>query len=265
MASLLPFERFSVGGTNPINVCNFVLDPLSTIVKLAILAHKPPQTKLCIYNNVLYFQEPGPFQGVCRMFYNNQKTDLHYIYNPIQLACERYLGKPEEGAATAATASPVAPSASGSAGAPNHKSKGKDRATGTAGEREATAKDKERDDLPRLKQLFRQAQKGLQSLMETYKGNVTLRHSLYYYSLLIANHVEEKFDPDLFRGDSMTMLYSEPVVTSLHQQWNSSWLTMVLDMIGFLGSDSVSPENIRLLETLMLSVDVSTRAVLTSA
>jgi hypothetical protein len=260
MSSLLPLERFSVGGTGQVNVCNFVLDPLSTIVKLAILAHKPPHTKLCIYNNVLYFQEPGPFQGVCRMFFNNQKTDLHYIYNPIQLACERYLGHPDGGVPQAAPKAPASPST-------HQKPKGKDQreAAATLTAPPPPTKDKERDDLPRLKQLFRQAQKGLQSLMETYKANVTLRHSLHYYSLLIANYVEEKFDPDLFRGDSMTMLYSEPVVSSLHQQWNSSWLTMVLDMIGFLGSDSVSPENIRLLESLMLSVDVSTRAVLTSA
>ncbi len=39
----------------------FILDPLSVIVKLAILSNKPIGTKLFISNNVVIFQEPGPF------------------------------------------------------------------------------------------------------------------------------------------------------------------------------------------------------------
>ena len=46
-----------------INIKLFLLDPLSVIIKLAILGNKPVGTKILIQNNVLYFQEPGLFQA----------------------------------------------------------------------------------------------------------------------------------------------------------------------------------------------------------
>ena len=75
------------------NIKLFLLDPLSVIIKLAILGNKPIGTKILIQNNVLYFQEPGIFQSITRMFYNSNKTDLQYMYNPIQLACATFLSK----------------------------------------------------------------------------------------------------------------------------------------------------------------------------
>jgi len=71
----------------------FILDPLSVIVKLAILSNKPIGTKLFISNNIVSFQEPGPFQAFCRYWFNTNKTDLQYLYNPIELACSFYLSK----------------------------------------------------------------------------------------------------------------------------------------------------------------------------
>ena len=76
-----------------INVKLFILDPLSVIVKLAILSNKPIGTKLLIQNNVIYFQEPGPFQSITRMFYKTNKTDLQYIFNPLNIACLHFLSK----------------------------------------------------------------------------------------------------------------------------------------------------------------------------
>jgi len=74
-----------------INVKLFILDPLSVIVKLAILSNKPIGTKLLIQNNVIYFQEPGPFQSIARMVYNTNKTDLQFIFNPLNIACTHFL------------------------------------------------------------------------------------------------------------------------------------------------------------------------------
>lgn len=71
----------------------FVLDPLTSIIKLAILSNKPLGTKLCISDNVISFQEPGPFQAICRYWFNTNKTDLQYLYNPIELACGHYLSE----------------------------------------------------------------------------------------------------------------------------------------------------------------------------
>lgn len=76
-----------------INIKSFILDPLSVIVKLAILSNKPIGTKLLIQNNIMYFQEPGPFQAICRIIYKSNKTDLQYIYNSINLACLHFLSK----------------------------------------------------------------------------------------------------------------------------------------------------------------------------
>jgi hypothetical protein len=70
---------------------DFLLDPLSVIIKLAIIGNKPEGTKISIFNNMIKIQEVGPFQGFVRYWFNNNKLDLHYLYNPIELACENFL------------------------------------------------------------------------------------------------------------------------------------------------------------------------------
>ena len=76
-----------------INLKTFVLDPLSVIIKLAVIGNKPVGTKILISKNIIYFQEPGPFQALCRVFFKTNKTDLQYMYNPIELACKQFLSK----------------------------------------------------------------------------------------------------------------------------------------------------------------------------
>jgi hypothetical protein len=76
-----------------VNIRTLILDPLSVIIKLAIIGNKPIGTKILIQNNIIYLQEPGIFQSVCRMFFQSNKTDLQYMYNPIQLACQTFLTK----------------------------------------------------------------------------------------------------------------------------------------------------------------------------
>jgi hypothetical protein len=75
------------------NTQGFILDPLSVIIKLAILSNKPVGTKILISNNVIYFQEPGYFQALCRYVLNSNKEDLQFMYNPIQIACQTFLTK----------------------------------------------------------------------------------------------------------------------------------------------------------------------------
>lgn len=86
-ATFIPDDNINV------NIKSYILDPLSVIIKLAILSNKPVGTKLLIQNNVIYFQEPGPFQSICRMVYKTNKTDLQYMYNPINIACLQFLSK----------------------------------------------------------------------------------------------------------------------------------------------------------------------------
>jgi hypothetical protein len=78
-------------------ISKYILDPLSVIIKLAILSKKQLGCKICIHNNVLYIQEPGIFQPFVRYVYKNNKYDLHYLYNPIELACSYYLDKKTQG------------------------------------------------------------------------------------------------------------------------------------------------------------------------
>jgi hypothetical protein len=76
-----------------LNYKTAMLDPLTVIIKLAILSNKPIGTKILIQNNTIYFQEPGFFQSVVRFIYNTNKTDLQFMYNPIQIACLSFLTK----------------------------------------------------------------------------------------------------------------------------------------------------------------------------
>lgn len=78
---------------NNTNLHLYVLDPLSVIIKLTIISNKPIGTKLRIDNNIIYLQEPGPFQALCRYFLKSNKTDIQYLYNPIEIACKNYLTK----------------------------------------------------------------------------------------------------------------------------------------------------------------------------
>jgi hypothetical protein len=69
----------------------YLLDPLSVIIKLAIISQKETGVKISISNNILYIQEHGIFQSVVRYYFNSNKSDLHLLYNPIELACRHFL------------------------------------------------------------------------------------------------------------------------------------------------------------------------------
>jgi hypothetical protein len=79
-----------------LNIKLYILDPFSVIIKLAILANKPIGTKIDIKNNVIYFQDPSLFQFAYRYISNSNKTDLHYLYNPIKIACSYFLTQKEK-------------------------------------------------------------------------------------------------------------------------------------------------------------------------
>jgi hypothetical protein len=211
-----------------INIRGCVLDPLSVIVKLAILGNKPVGTKVCIQNNVMHFQEPGPFQSVCRYMYQSNKTDLQYMYNPIHLACVAFLKKNLNDASSS-----------------NASSK-----KGMNGEEK------------RMRNLFLSAQKGIERLIETYKQSSIIRLCLNYYHVLITNYVDEIYQDAIFRKDGMTQLYTDTIVGELNRQWNPERLKIVLDLIGFLNGDSMAASNVKSLETIMHTIDEQTYNIL---
>lgn len=90
LANIMDSSNF-ISNNKIINPNEYVLDPLSTIIKLAILSNKPVGTKLSISNNIINIQEPGIFQSIYRYSYNTNKSDLQYLYNPIEIGCRFYL------------------------------------------------------------------------------------------------------------------------------------------------------------------------------
>jgi hypothetical protein len=197
-----------------VNAKLYLLDPLTVIIKLAILSNKPVGTKICIQNNVLYFQEPGPFQALCRYIYKTNKTDLQYMYNPIQLACQHFLTK------------------------------------------EYVQK------TPRMKLLFKCAQKGLEKLIETYKNCTIIRLCLNYYYTLIANYTDDIYNDNIFHKDGMTSLYSQEIVSPLNAQWTPEKIKVILNLIEFLNGDTMAEDNVHSLENIVNNIDKSTKKIL---
>lgn len=192
----------------------FILDALSTIIKLAILSNKLIGTKLYIDHNIILFQDPGIFQSVCRYVLKTNKTDLQYLYNPIEIACRQYLTK--------------------SCIQQN----------------------------PKLKDLFKCAQRGLLMLTETYKHCSMIRISLNYYSALISNYLDEKLDDKLFRRDNMSSLYTEELLTKMNKIWTQEKIKIILNLTTFLTNDEHAQSDVKSLETLMDNIDKSIRYTL---
>ena len=71
-------------------VKNYVLDPLTCIVRCAILSFKPVGTKLSINQNKITFVDPNFLQGTIRWTYGDKREDLHNLYSPIIKAFEWY-------------------------------------------------------------------------------------------------------------------------------------------------------------------------------
>ena len=65
----------------------YLLDPLTTIIKLAMLKYKTPLTKICIFNNEISFSDPSPFQGINRWRQGASRINIHYLYLPILYFC----------------------------------------------------------------------------------------------------------------------------------------------------------------------------------
>ena len=85
--------NFLIQDNKKTDIYLFLLEPLSVIIKLAIIGNKPVGTKIYIDSHIIYFQAPGPFQSLCRYVLKSNKTDIQYLYNPIELACKTYLSE----------------------------------------------------------------------------------------------------------------------------------------------------------------------------
>jgi len=77
-------------------VKHYVLDPLTCIIRCAILSYKPIGTKISIYENKIAFCDPNFLQGTIRWGSGDKREDLHNIYNPILKSTQWYSRENED-------------------------------------------------------------------------------------------------------------------------------------------------------------------------
>lgn len=66
-----------------------VIEPITCMIRLAMLGFKPKGTKICIFDNSIYIQEPSVFQGPIRWMSGDNRNDIHYLMEPINKALKR--------------------------------------------------------------------------------------------------------------------------------------------------------------------------------
>jgi hypothetical protein len=69
---------------------NQVLEPFSTLLKLAIISYKSDGTKIAVLNNKLYIQEPGVSQGLVRYAWGNNREEIHFLLKPLMRCIDLY-------------------------------------------------------------------------------------------------------------------------------------------------------------------------------
>tara|TARA_B110000211_G_scaffold234955_2_gene307768 strand:+ start:3227 stop:3919 length:693 start_codon:yes stop_codon:yes gene_type:complete len=67
-----------------------LLEPLSIIIKLAVISYKKVHTKIAVSNNRLFIQNPNAYQGVIRYMYGNNREDICFLLKPILRTIELY-------------------------------------------------------------------------------------------------------------------------------------------------------------------------------
>lgn len=70
-----------------------ILDPLHTMIQLAVLSVCPVHTKLSISNNNVYLQKPLLSQSIVRWYQDDKFQDLFYIFNSCKLFSTFYKKK----------------------------------------------------------------------------------------------------------------------------------------------------------------------------
>ena len=63
---------------------DMILEPLQVMITLAQLNFYPIGTKIKIYKNVLYLNEPSSLQGLFRWLEGDSKDDLYYLFHAIR-------------------------------------------------------------------------------------------------------------------------------------------------------------------------------------
>uniref|UniRef100_A0A6C0EJR4 Uncharacterized protein n=1 Tax=viral metagenome TaxID=1070528 RepID=A0A6C0EJR4_9ZZZZ len=60
-----------------------ILEPLTTLITLAIISFKTVGTKITVSSNKVYIQEPTLIQGVIRWSFGSNREEIHYLLKPL--------------------------------------------------------------------------------------------------------------------------------------------------------------------------------------
>lgn len=69
---------------------NLILEPLSCLLKIALIQYKGQGTKISVDSNSLFYQEPTIYQGMMRSFRGDKREDLHNLCKPLLQCLEWY-------------------------------------------------------------------------------------------------------------------------------------------------------------------------------
>jgi hypothetical protein len=74
----------SIMSAKPKDKIDMILEPLQSMIQLALLSTCPIGTKLHIQENILYLQTPNLIQPVTRWYHSDKKDDLYFLYSVIK-------------------------------------------------------------------------------------------------------------------------------------------------------------------------------------
>jgi hypothetical protein len=74
----------SIMSAKPKDKVDMILEPLQSMIQLALLSTCSIGTKLHIQENILYLQTPNLIQPVTRWYHSDKKDDLYFLYSVIK-------------------------------------------------------------------------------------------------------------------------------------------------------------------------------------
>lgn len=170
------------------------LDPLSTIIKLAIIGSKPLGTKIHVHKNTISIHAPNFSQPMVRYMKRANKYDLHLLHEAIEYACCEFLCEAFDSAITI-TQIP---------------------AFGSTMIRRKSLTPRQL-----LPGLFKGAIKGLELLKETYEDFPIITICLQYYINIIHQNMNSE--------NRTIPLYNHSVIPKLNQRWTGQKIQKVVE------------------------------------
>jgi hypothetical protein len=220
-----------------INIKLYVLDPMSVIVKLAILANKPIGTKIIIKHNAIIVDENTFLQSWYRFLNGHTKSDLHYLYNPVQIACTQYL---------------------------THKTKSVFEAAVVGLKQLIETYNMHSIVTVCLKYYISIITSYIETLDETGNSNGGGEEGCGNNYVKSKKIKQIHTTPPGHGHDNMTSLYTTELLDNLQIVWSKDKLKIVVELIAFLDNDAqtASEQNVKAIESIMTSVDDETRQII---